>query len=96
VRGQGVVTLIYPEDSAPEAFSGDPIILSKSGADIQNLTVNGGYDMYRWRVDGTIKEYGNSIFLYAADYTVGTHQISLEVTRGGAEYSKFGSFRVED
>jgi hypothetical protein len=99
-RGRGEVTLIYPADAAVNAFLNSPIILSKSGASgkssTQTLTVNGEYDIYRWRVDGTIEKHGKSFVLNAANYTVGIHQISLEVTLNGVAYSKFGSFRVEN
>jgi hypothetical protein len=98
VRGQGDVTLIYPEDPAAGAFP-DTIILSKSGTGGnptgQTLTVSGEYDAYLWRVDGSVKGNGKRITLSAAGYTTGTHQISVEVTRNGVGYSKSGSFRVE-
>lgn len=91
--------MIYPEDAAAGAFP-DNITLSKSGAGgkpiTQTLTVSGEYDSYRWRVDGTIRENGKTITLNAAGYTTGTHQISVEVTRNGAAYSKTGTFRVEN
>jgi uncharacterized repeat protein (TIGR02543 family) len=97
--GQGTVTLIYPEteDVAAGAFSDTAITLSKDGAKKQHtLTVSGDYDTCQWRVDGTIKADSNSIDLDAADYPAGKHQISVEVTRNGAVYSKAGSFTVEE
>jgi hypothetical protein len=97
--GQGGLTLIYPEDAASGAFTAD-LTLSKSGAEgkptAQTFTVNGEYDTYRWRVDGTVKGNGKNITLDAAGYTTGGHQISVEVTRYGVVYSKSGSFRVEN
>jgi hypothetical protein len=93
------VTLEGPKDVAEDAFPDTAITLSKSGAggklSTQPLAVNGEYDTYRWLVDGTLKEDSASITLNAADYAVGTHQISVEVTRNGAIYSKSGTFTVE-
>jgi hypothetical protein len=89
-RGQGTVTLIYPEDAAADAFP-DTIVLSAA----QTLTVSGEYDLYQWLVDGTITASSKSITLNPADYAAGTHQISVELTRNGVMYSKAGTFTVE-
>jgi uncharacterized repeat protein (TIGR02543 family) len=94
--GQGTVTLVYPEDAAAGAFSDTAISLSKSGNTEQTLTVSGEYDTCRWLVDGTIKATRASITLNPADYLAGTHQISVEVARNGAAYSKAGFFTVEE
>jgi hypothetical protein len=98
VGGQGNLTLIYPEDPAIGAFP-DNIILSKSGAEgkptIKALSVSGEYNTCRWWVDGSVKGYDKTINLSAADYTIGTHQISVEVTLDGVVYSKSGSFKIE-
>jgi hypothetical protein len=91
------VALIYPEDIAAGAFP-EGIILFKIGTEdkrTKTLTVSGDYDTYQWRVDGTVKENSETIVLDAAEYTLGTHQISVEVTRGGEPYSKSGSFTVD-
>jgi hypothetical protein len=90
-KGQGRVTLIYPADEAAGAFPDTAIALSAT----QTLAVSGDYDAYRWLVDGTIKANSASITLNPADYATGTHQISVEVTRNGALYSKAGTFTVE-
>jgi uncharacterized repeat protein (TIGR02543 family) len=93
---RGVVTLIYPTDQAAGAFSEAPIILSKNGGIQYALTVDGLYDSYLWWVDGVSGWYDASITLYASNFTKGTHQISVEVTRNGVVYSKSGSFTVTD
>jgi hypothetical protein len=94
-KEQGKVTLVYPEEAEDDPFQ-DTIVLSKSNPDEQTLEVNGEYDTYRWRVDGSVKGNGKTLVLNAASYSTGTHRISVEVTLKGVVYSKSGTFTVED
>ena len=52
---------------------------------------------YQWRVDGIIRgETGNTIALFARDFSVGTHTVTLKVTTaGGVPYTKTLIFTVE-
>jgi hypothetical protein len=96
-RGQGGITMVFPTDTANGAITNTPITLSKNGTPkTTTLTVSGDFDTYRWRVDGSIKGNTKTIILDAANYQAGTHQITLEVTRDGAVYSKTGSFTVQN
>jgi hypothetical protein len=104
VRGQGGITLVYPNltyptDEANGELSGSAITIVKGqndGTEKHDLTVVGTFDTYRWRVDGAIKGYDSSLTLNADDYKVGVHQLSLEVTTSdGKVYSKSGSFEVQ-
>jgi uncharacterized repeat protein (TIGR02543 family) len=96
--GHGTVTLVLPMDAASGALTDTVIVLSTSGGwwSTHTLTVSGNFDTYRWRVNGTLAGNGNSITLNAADYTAAVYQITLEVTKGGAVYSKTGSFTVRN
>jgi hypothetical protein len=91
--GVGSITLIYPTDAAGNALTDTSIAISKSGG-IHTLLVNGSFDSYRWRVDGSARGSGETFILNPGDYALGTHQISLELTLNGAAYSKSGSFTV--
>jgi hypothetical protein len=92
---QGSITLAYPADEAAGELSGTSISISKTlGQTTYPLTVSGVFDTYRWRVDGLVKGNDSTLLLAANDYAEGTHQISLELTRSGAVYSKSGSFTV--
>ena len=89
--GRGLITLVF------DAASGElpePISLSKLNNEEKILTVSGDFDSCRWRVDGLVKGNGKTFTLKAADYSTGLHQISVELTRDGAAYSKSGSFTV--
>jgi hypothetical protein len=91
--GSASITLVYPTDAAADALTYGSITIS--GTQTHNLTVIGGFDSFRWRVDGLARGSGKTFILDAGAYTPGIHQISLEVTLNGAVYSKSGSFRVQ-
>jgi formylglycine-generating enzyme required for sulfatase activity len=91
--GTGSITLIYPTDAADNALSGGSLTIF--GTQTHTLTVNGIFDSYRWRVDGSVKGSGKALALKAADYAPGIHQLSLEVTLNSAVYSKSGAFTVQ-
>jgi hypothetical protein len=93
-KGQGSVTLVYPDDAAGGDLALTGIVISKPGGK-ETLQASGEFDSYRWRVDGVIRWNGKSFTLDADHYTIGGHRISLEVTRGGVAYSKSGSFIVQ-
>jgi hypothetical protein len=97
VRGQGGVILVNPTDAASGALSGGGITIAKTAGtynQTETLGVTGTFDTYKWRVDGTVKGTGNSLILNAVDYSLGPHQVSLEVTLNGVPYSKTGTFTV--
>jgi uncharacterized repeat protein (TIGR02543 family) len=95
--GQGAVTMVFPTDTASEALTADPIILSKTPTPATHtLTVSGDFDSYRWRVNGAFKGTGKSITLDAADYPAAVYQITVEVTLDGVVYSKTGAFTVQN
>jgi hypothetical protein len=97
VRGQGGVIPVNPTDAASGALSGGGITIARAvGIYLQKETlgVTGTFDTYKWRVDGTVKGTGNSLVLNAVDYSLGPHQVSLEVTLNGIPYSKAGTFTV--
>jgi hypothetical protein len=94
LMGQGSVALVYPDDAASGNLALTGIVISKpSGQRV--LQAIGEFDSYRWRVDGVIRSNERVFTLHAADYTIGGHRISLEVTRDGIAYSKSGSFKVQ-
>jgi hypothetical protein len=98
VRGQGGVILVNPTDAANGVLSGGGITIAKTAGtsnQTETLGVTGTFDTYKWRVDGTVKGTGNSLILNAADYNLGPHQVSLEVTLKGVPYSESGTFTVE-
>jgi hypothetical protein len=91
----GSITLAYPADEAAGELDIPSISISKTpGQTTYPLTVSGVFDTYQWRVDGLVKGNDSTLTLNAGDYAEGTHQISLELTRSGAVYSKSGSFTV--
>jgi hypothetical protein len=93
-KGQGSVTLVYPDDAASGSLDSAGITISKPSGQ-QTLQAAGEFDSYRWRVDGVIRSNEKIFVLHAADYTAGGHRISLEVSRDGVAYSKSGSFKVQ-
>jgi uncharacterized repeat protein (TIGR02543 family) len=97
-RSGVVITPVFPTDEGSAAFTGEPIVLSKTGQDgksaRQILTVNGGFTTYTWRVDGVIKGNEQSLTLNAEDYNLGGRQISIEVELDSVFYSKSGVFTV--
>jgi hypothetical protein len=95
--GQGGITLVSFTDAASEELPGWPITIAKAAgtySQTETLAVLGSFDICKWRVDGTVKGTGSSFALGAADYILGTHQLSLEVTLNDVPYSKSGTFTV--
>jgi uncharacterized repeat protein (TIGR02543 family) len=97
VMAPGQVTIVFPGDAASGALTDSAIILGKTPIPATHtLTVSGDFDSYRWRVNGAFKGNGKSITLDAGDYTAAVYQITVEVTLGGAVYSKTGTFTVRN
>jgi hypothetical protein len=102
VKNQAALTLVYPtvpSDPAEDALSS--FTLFKIGSpDSHALSVQGDFDDYQWSVDGVPKTAdagsgGKILTLEAADYSVGTHHVSLEVLLLGLPYSKTITFTVQ-
>jgi uncharacterized repeat protein (TIGR02543 family) len=93
-KGQGSVVLVYPEDAASGSLIPAGITLAKPGG-YQFLQAGGDFDSYRWRVDGVIRSNEKEFILLAVTYSIGNHQISLEVVRDGVVYAKSGAFKVQ-
>jgi uncharacterized repeat protein (TIGR02543 family) len=85
-------------DAGAGAFSQGDFTVSKTGSPgSQTLTITGsGYTNPRWEVDGELKGTGTSITIYAAEYGVGKHHLSLIITRGGVSWSKEIVFTVDN
>jgi hypothetical protein len=60
------------------------------------ITAPSGYDGYRWLVDGKDAGTSQSLSLYAANHTVGTHAITAVLFRGSVPYSKNIVIQVEE
>jgi hypothetical protein len=52
------------------------------------LAAQGEFDAYQWLVDNESKGTGRVLVLHAEDYAVGTHKLTLVLTREGVAYSK--------
>jgi hypothetical protein len=52
------------------------------------LAAQGGFDTYQWLVDNESKGTGRVLVLHPEDYAVGTHKLTLVLTREGVAYSK--------
>jgi len=61
-----------------------------------HITVVETFASYEWYVDGTKinGEDDNNITLYARNYSLGTHTVTLKVTKGGIPYTKSLIFAV--
>jgi uncharacterized repeat protein (TIGR02543 family) len=85
-------------DAGDGAFSETSFIVSKSGTgylNSQTVTITGtDYTNPRWFVDETLKGTGESIVIYAADYGIGSHNLSLFINKGGVSWSKEISFII--
>jgi hypothetical protein len=70
--------------------------LSRRNYDTLTVSVSDSYDQITWSVDGGDPfSFGNSFNLYASNYPVGIHYLTVVVRTSGAEYfSKELSFRV--
>jgi uncharacterized repeat protein (TIGR02543 family) len=87
-----------PADAGDGALAGATLDMSKNGTPnptSQTISVNGtSYTNPRWFVDGTLVGTATSIILYAADYGLGGHKLTLIVTKSGVSWSKEISFTV--
>jgi len=60
-----------------------------------DINVTEQFDSYQWFVDGKqIPGSGNSIRIYAQDYSVTAHTLTIRVTKNGVPYTKTLNFRV--
>jgi len=61
-----------------------------------DINVTEQFDSYQWYVDGkVIAGNGNSIRIFARDYSPTTHTLTLRVTKNGAPYTKTLYFTVK-
>jgi len=89
-------TFIEPQD--------ETIILTASQTlswianDEMTVTVTGNFDTYQWYIDGTIENGAtqDTITLFARDFSAGTHNVTLKVTKEGSilPYTKTLKFTV--
>jgi uncharacterized repeat protein (TIGR02543 family) len=93
----GTITVAF------SGFNDETIDLTRSTANdisrLQNqsltVTVEGYFDMYEWYVDGDSWGYGWRDYpVYARDFSVGPHTLTVIVTKYGIPYSKSVTFRV--
>jgi uncharacterized repeat protein (TIGR02543 family) len=67
-----------------------------SGNETIDLSFTGeGYTDPRWFVDGDLKGTGPDITIIAAEYGLGTHTLTLMVTKSGVSWSQEITFIVE-
>jgi hypothetical protein len=72
-----------------------PIVLSKAGPGTVNIAMtNAAYSTAEWYVDGAWKVSAKNFTLSAADYRIGTHDLSILVVIDGHTYSKQATFQV--
>jgi len=71
--------------------------LSWAKNDTLQISVIETFDNYQWYVNGVIRleEKGKSITLFARDFSVNTHSVTLRVTKNGVPYTKTLYFSVE-
>jgi hypothetical protein len=83
-------------DAGDGAFSQGSFTVSKSGnPGNRTISITGtGYADPRWIVDGTLKGTETSITIQAADYGLGSHNISLFIIKSGITWSKDIAFTV--
>jgi uncharacterized repeat protein (TIGR02543 family) len=94
VTGDQIITLIFNDDGEG-AFSQTEFTLSKPASESQLVTISGsGYANPRWFVDGDLKETATSITINAVDYSVGKHNLTLLISKGGVSWSKEIPFTV--
>jgi hypothetical protein len=94
-NGNAVITL-KSLDLGDGAFSQADFTLSKSsGTTSQTISISGsGYTDPRWIVDGILKGTATTITLQAADYGVGGHTLSLDISKDGKSWSKEIRFTI--
>jgi hypothetical protein len=85
-------------DQGAGAFTQGDFTLSKSGANNSAKTsiiqLAGNWDSVQWYVDGKPKGTGVALYINAANYTVGGHTLSVEVTKNGVPWSKGARFTI--
>jgi hypothetical protein len=58
--------------------------------------VDDTFTTYAWDVDGqTVAGTTNSLTLLAQDYALGTHTVTVKVTKDG-KYAKWAQFEIEE
>jgi hypothetical protein len=94
VTGDQTITLIVNDDGEG-AFSQENFAISQSLSESQTVISPGSdYTNHRWFVDGDLKGTTDTIAINAADYSVGKHNLTLLISKGGISWSKEMSFEV--
>jgi uncharacterized repeat protein (TIGR02543 family) len=90
-------TIILNPDTGDGAFNQESFTISKGGGTgSQTVAITGsGYANPRWFVDGDLKGTGNDITINAADYSLGSHNLTLLINKSGVSWSKELPFTVE-
>jgi uncharacterized repeat protein (TIGR02543 family) len=90
-------SIILNPDDGDGAFTQTSFALFRDGGtESQTVTVTGlGYTNPRWFVDGGLVGTGTSVTVHAADYSPGSHTLSLLVNKNGVPWSKEISFTVD-
>jgi uncharacterized repeat protein (TIGR02543 family) len=82
-------------DAGTGAFGEATFNIAQTGNGSKTIAVTGsGYTSPRWFVDGVPAGTGTSVTIYAADYTVGGHSLTLLITKNGVSWSKEIAFKV--
>jgi uncharacterized repeat protein (TIGR02543 family) len=88
---------LYFDDKGNAAFTVDTAItLSKGLTQSRTITLSDTWTSQAWYVDANITAKGTetSFTLNAADYTVGTHKVTVQVRNGSVYWSKTIAFTV--
>jgi hypothetical protein len=94
VTGDQAITLVFTDDG-DGAFSQENFAISQSLSESQTVTSPGSdYTNHRWFVDGDLKGTTDTIAIDAVDYSVGKHNLTLLISKGGISWSKEMSFTV--
>jgi uncharacterized repeat protein (TIGR02543 family) len=86
-------------DAGDGAFSETAFTLSKNGTGYpaaQTIHIIGDYANPRWFVDETFKGTAMSIDLSAADYGIGSHNLTLFISKNSVTWSKEITFTVNN
>jgi len=87
------VTFNQPRDETITLSAAQTISWLKN--EYLDINVTEQFDAYQWYVDGKIIDgNGNSIRIFAQDYSVAKHTLTLKVTKNGVPYTKTLNFTV--
>jgi len=87
------VTFAGPKDETITLPAGKALSIAKNES--MTVTVEADFDSYAWYVDGArTAGTGDTYVLKARNHTVGTHTLSVRVTKAGVVYSKYLTFTV--